>query len=273
MFSFFTRWRYGWISAAGTVLALAAQAQCTRVMQVPVSATGFSVIVQDEAISGIYPDILRSISQKEGCSFALTPVPRARQEALFESGKADLLIPATRTPRRDEFGHFVPLIYNRATLISIDARRPPIQSLQEFIHKTELRVILVRGFDYGPAYRQLVDELRRQGRLAWETDPLSVARMLKNGAADLTLMAPSIFAGAVQGDERVGDLMDRLRFEPVPELPWGDSGAYISKTAVSADDRQALQQLLEKATQSGAVWRGFQKYYSPMVLKESIRPR
>lgn len=273
MYSFFNVSRSAWVCVVAGVAAVSAQAQCSRVMQVPVSATGFSVIVQDEAISGIYPEILRAISQKDSCSFALSAVPRARQEALFEGGKADLLIPATRTPRRDEFGHFVPLIYNRATLISIDAKRPRLQSLHDLVEKTDLRVILVRGFDYGPAYRQMVDELRRQGRLLWETDPLSVARMLKNGAADLTLMAPSILAGAVQGDERVGDLMERLRYEPVTELPWGDSGAYISRTSVSAEDRQVLQQLLEKAAQSGAVWKGFQQYYSPQVLKESIRPR
>ncbi|MBI3731833.1 MAG: transporter substrate-binding domain-containing protein [Burkholderiales bacterium] len=248
-------------------------AACSRVINVPVAPTGRSVIINGEKIDGIYPDMLRSLIEKEACKFALSGVPRARLELLFETGRADLLIPASRTPKRDEHGIFIPMIYNRATIISIDGNRPAITSAQDLLDKKDLKVALVRGFDYGPAYQDLIRELTRQKRLYFDTDPLSVARLLKAGIADLTIMAPSILAGNIMDDARVQDILDKLRFEPIPELPWGDSGAYISKKSLSAEDTAALKDMLEQVAKSGAVWKGFQRYYPANVLKGSIRPR
>jgi polar amino acid transport system substrate-binding protein len=238
------------------------------------SATGLSVVVTDDQVSGgIYPDILQSVQKADGCTFLIKAVPRARLEFLFEIGDADLLIPASKTPERDKVGVFVPLIYNRATLISLESTRKTITTAQELIDNAALKVVLIRGYGYGPAYEQLVRDLQQQGRIQYETDPVSVARVLKLGNAQVTIMAPSILAGSLQADERVRDLADKLRFEPIKELPWGDSGAYVSRKSLGESDQRALRELLEQAARSGAVWRGFQKHYPANVLKESIRPR
>jgi len=253
---------------------LAVQAACSRPVNTPMSATGLSVVVTDDQVSGgIYPDILQSVQKADECTFVIKAVPRARLEFLFESGDADLLIPASKTPERDKMGVFVPLIYNRATLISLESSRKTITTAQELIDNPALKVVLVRGYGYGPAYEQLVHDLQQQRRVQFETDPVSVARVLKLGNAQVTIMAPSILAGSLQGDERVRDMADKLRFEPIKELPWGDSGAYVSRKSLSEPDQRALKELLEQAARSGAVWRGFQKYYPTNVLKESIRPR
>jgi polar amino acid transport system substrate-binding protein len=237
------------------------------------ASTGLSVVIEKDAISGIYPDLLRQLSEKESCDFQLTAVPRARLESLFRAGQADLMIPATRTPNRDEVGIFVPLIANRAMLISLAGEHPSpaIHNLQELIDRHELKVALVRGFDYGDGYQVLVRELQKQGRLILEADPVSVARTLKAGGADYTVMAPTILAGSIQADPRISDLGARLRYDVIPELPWGESGVYISKSSLSAKDTAALHEILTRAAKSGAVWKAFQQYYAPEVLKESIR--
>ncbi len=260
------------ISTLCALAASAAQAGCSRPMQVPVSATGQSVIIADNEITGIYPDLLRSLA-KEGCEFTLIPVPRARQELLFETGKADLLIPASKTPRRDELGIFVPLTRSRATIISLDSKRPPFKGAYELLERKDIRVVLVRGFDYGVAYQELMEALTKQNRLVMETDPVAVARVLKANPNDVTIMAPVILVGAIQDDARVADLADRLRFEPIAELPWGDSGVYLSKASLSKEDSAILLAMMNRAAQSGAVWKSFQAYYAANVLKESIRPR
>lgn len=259
-------------TALGLLLPAIAMGACSRSIGTPVSPTGLSVTVDGDAIGGIYPDLLRSLGDKESCTFTFTAVPRARQELLFESGKADILIPATRTAKRDAVGIFVPLIRNRATLISIESGRPAIASAHALAERRELKVVLVRGFDYGTPYQDLVKELTAQGRVSLEPDALSVARRLKSGTADVTIMAPSILAGAIQGDPRVGDLMDRLRLEPIAELPWGESGVYLSRSSLSPQDMATLQDLLERTAKSGVVWHNFQRYYAPAILKEGIRP-
>ncbi len=258
--------------AVGLLSPWVGHAACSRVINVPVAATGQSVIVDGDSIKGIYPDLLRTFADKEGCTVVLSAVPRARLEVLFETGRADVLIPASKTPKRDAHGTFIPLVHDRAMLISIQSGRAPIKSAQELLDQPGLKVALVRGFDYGQAYQGLVTSLEAQGRVIMEVDSLSVARLLKAGTVDATIMAPSILAGAMVDDERVRDLIDKLRFESLRELPWGDSGAYISNSALSAADKAALQAALERAARSGVVWKGFQLYYPAAVLQGSIRP-
>jgi len=258
--------------AVSAGLPLAAQAACSRVINVPISATGQSVIVEGDSIQGIYPDLLRGLADKDGCTVKLSAVPRARLEVLFETGRADLLIPASKTPKRDAFGTFIPLIHNRAMLITLRTGRPAIKSMQELRDKPGLKVALVRGFDYGQTYQELIPQLNQQGRLIMEVDAVSVARLLKSGTADATIMAPSILAGALQDDERVQDLLDKLQFESLAELPWGDSGVYLSNSTLNPQDKEALRTALERAAKSGVVWKGFQQYYAPAVLNGSIRP-
>lgn len=249
-----------------------AHARCSRLIQVPVAPIGQSVLVEGDSIGGIYPELLRSLTDKEGCSFAFSEVPRARLEVLFETGRADLLIPATKTPKRDASGTFVALVQNRATLISLPSNRPTINSLREVQDLSNLKVALVRGFDYGPAYQALIGALSKQGRLVLDVDAVSVARLLKSGAVHMTIMAPTILAGAVQDDMRLKELSERLRIEPLEELPWGYSGVYISNTALSPPDRSVLQDALERAARSGEVWKAFLRHYNQAILKGSIRP-
>jgi polar amino acid transport system substrate-binding protein len=250
-----------------------AHAGCSRDIVVPVSNTGASVIINGEKISGIYPDILRPLGQKEGCTFNFTSVPRARLELMFETGKADLLVPATRTTARDANGIFVPMMRHRAVLISVAGNHAAITSGQDLLERRELRVAVVRGFDYGEAYQGLLRELTKQGRLFTEVEPTAVARLLNLGAVDVTMMGPTILAGAISREPRVAGLLDKLRLEPIPELPWQQNGIYVSRKSLSSEDQAALIDLLEKAAKSGVVLEGFQRYHRSEILAESVRPR
>jgi polar amino acid transport system substrate-binding protein len=66
----------------GLLLPLAGEAACSRVINVPVAAIGQSVIIDGDSIKGIYPDLLRTFAEKEGCTVALTSVPRAPGSAV-----------------------------------------------------------------------------------------------------------------------------------------------------------------------------------------------
>ena len=259
--------------ALALALPSLAGAQCSRDIQVPVSAIGASVVINGASIGGIYPDLLRSMGAKLGCNFIFTAVPRARLEAMFEAGKADMLIPASSTPRRDQHGLFIPLMGNRPLLISLQSARAPVNTMQELIERRELRVALVRGYDYGVSYQALAKELSSQGRLFYEVDALSVARLMQSGFIDATIMSPTILAGVAQNDARVYGLADRLRLEALPELPWGMSGVYLSRKSLTAEDQATLRELLEKAGRSGTLMEGFQRHHRQELLSLSIRPR
>ncbi|WP_374582779.1 substrate-binding periplasmic protein [Pseudoduganella sp.] len=261
------------LAALPLAAAVAAHADCTRDIVVPVSSTGVSVIVGNGTYSGIYPELFRSLGPRAGCHFVFSSVPRARQELMFETGKADLLLPATRTPARDQHGIFVPMVGHRAVLISLQSPRPQIINAQDLLDRRDLRVAVVRGYDYGEAYQALVRELARQGRLFTEVDPTAVARLLHAGAVDITIMGPTILAGSINRETRVHGMLDRLRLEPIPELPWQQTGVYVSRHSLTPDDRAALIELLERAAKSNVVMEGFQRYHRPEILSESVRPR
>jgi polar amino acid transport system substrate-binding protein len=260
------------LAAVGIAGGAAASGQCSRDIAVPVSATGASVIIEGEHVKGIYPDLMRSLTTRSGCNFVFTVVPRARQVAMFKAGQADILVPASRTPARDQVGTFVPMIGHRAMLISVNSNRAPIASAQELLDRRELRVAVVRGFDYGEPYTALINELGKQGRLFIEVDIVAVARLLNAGSADITIMGPTLMAGAIRREPRVQGLQDKLRTEAIPELPWHYSGAYISHS-LKPEDQALLREMLEKAGKSNQVMDGYLRYFRPEVLTDSVRPR
>lgn len=263
--------------AAALPIHASAQAtsSCSRDIQVPVAPIGMSITqLENGAVGGIYPEALQAAVLKAGCKFVYSVVPRARLEVLFEMGKADILMPASRTPARDKLGVFVPMISHRATLLSLaSASRAPLASAQDLLERKELRVAVVRGYDFGEQYQWLVRELARQGRLYQEVDTIAIARLMQAGAIDVTIMGPTTFHGAVQRDPRVAGLSERLRVEAIPELPWNWSGVYISRHSLSADDQSAVREVMEKVAKSPAILEAFQRTYRQEWLVESVRAR
>jgi len=260
------------VAAIAFLFAQPAIASCSRPIEVPVAATGHSVIVKGDAVSGAYYDLLGTLQARTGCTFRFHVVPRMRLEAMFERGKADLLVAATHSARRIRAGQFIPMVETRATLLSLASDRAPLRTVNELLERTDLRVAVVRGFEYGEAYQELLKKLTAQGRLYEEADPLTVARLLGGGMADLTIMAPHVLIGAIKGDARVAGMETRLRIEPLEEITWLQAGVYISNKSLNAEDRSQLAKGLSASAREGELWRHFQHYYSPAVLAASIRP-
>jgi polar amino acid transport system substrate-binding protein len=249
-----------------------ASASCTRTINIPAAAAGKAVIVHNEIVSGIYPTLLREFAEKAECPIEFIVVPQARALSMFAAGYADLLIPAFKTPTRDQIGEFVPLIRSRATLITLKSNRKPIKNMQQILKDTSLHLVVVRGFDYGANYQRLIEQLKQLGRVSFESDVVSVARILKAGHDRATIMTPTILYGAIHGEPRVEDLVDNLSFDPLEELPWGESGAYLAQLSLKRGDRDELRNILAQIAKSPAFWKAFQHYFPPKVLNASNQP-
>ena len=260
-----------WRGLALLLMAPAAWGGCSRPINVPVSPLGVSVIVHGTKVSGAFPELLEQLGAKAGCQFVWSVVPRIRGEMMFEDGKADLLVAATRSDKRDQSGLFVPLVATRASLVSVEKRQAPIASMAQLLAQPNVRVALVRGYDYGPAYRELARTLAQQKRLFLEPDALSVARLLDAGMADVTILPTTAVVGAIATDARVAGLQGRLRFEALEELPWSKGGMYISTKSLTEGDRNTLEQALVDAARSGALYEAYLRYFSAAVLAHSTR--
>lgn len=265
--------------AAGLLLtlllafSLPVQADCKRPIRVPLAAMGMSLVVEpDGQLRGAVPDWLQRLGEMGGCRFHTEAMPRARAELLFQRAGADVLLPATRTPQRDAIAEFVPLMQSRPTLVYRE--RPglvPPRSIAELLRQSTLRLALVRGYDYGPAYQELVAGLRQRGRLVVEADPQGVARALASGLADATVLNSAHLHGLIEGDARLAVLVGSLRSEALEELPWSDSGLYLSTRSLDVEDRLQLRRLFE--TQVPLFWQLMRRHYPSEALEGSLRPR
>ncbi|MES2295767.1 MAG: transporter substrate-binding domain-containing protein [Pseudomonadota bacterium] len=255
------------------LLPHAAGAACSRPVQVAVAALGATVTVNGEQVGGIVPDMLRKVGGAKGCEFKFVAVPRARAEAMFEAGQSDMLLTATHSELRDRLGYFTPMTQARPMLISIASNRPALHSIRELLGSKHLRVALVRGFDYGAPYQAMIAQLTAEGRLILEANPLNIARLLHTGVADATIMLPLIMAGAIDDEARVAGMGERLRIEALEELSWIDAGSYISRTAVSAHDREQLNQILGEIAHSKLTWDAYTAHYAEKFLSGSFRLR
>ncbi|MES3023077.1 MAG: transporter substrate-binding domain-containing protein [Pseudomonadota bacterium] len=264
-----------WLSIlllAAVLLPKAADAACSRVIVLPAAESGKTIAFKNGEAVGVVPDVFKSIAANTGCVFKWSPVPKTRMEAMFAVGQADLLLAATQTEQRDSLGVFVPLVESRATLLSLGGERPPVHNFAELLARRELRVALVRGYDYGEQYRELAKALTAQGRIYLERDAVSIGRLMAAGAADVTIMPPATFAGALRDDARVVSLLARLRIEPLDELPWIKTGIYLSKKSLSPTDRDLLESALIDTRNAGAWWAALNKHHSQAELANHVRP-
>jgi polar amino acid transport system substrate-binding protein len=253
------------------LLALPASAGCSRPIVVPAAPTGQTVTYVDAKIGGMIPEMLTQVGARAGCTFAWSIVPRIRLETMFEAGQADLLVAATQVERRDRHGLFIPVVEARPALISLESERAKVSSIAELLARRELRVALVRGYDYGEPYRAMIDTLTAQGRVYLEADARTVARLINAAMADVTIMPASSFIGGLQGDPRIEDMATRLRIEPLDELPWIRSGIYISKKSLTPADQRTLEQALTSSVKAGLWWQALKRYYTPAVLNNNTR--
>lgn len=254
------------------LLTSAAHGRCSHPIQVPVATYGYTVIVKDKQFSGILPEVLNTIQAKSNCRFEYTLVPKNRQEMLFETGQSDLLVNAVKTARRDKFGIFFSFIHLRATLISIDGQHSSFQRTNDLYTRSDLKLLIVRAYDYGPAYQEIVAEMSKLGRVIVESDPVSVAKLMRSNPKYVTIMAPTIFAGIIHTDVALENMIGKIRYEKLDSLPWNDSGVYISKTSMSLADQRYLKVQFEKHVNLDDIKRAYQKYYPPEVIKIGIRP-
>jgi polar amino acid transport system substrate-binding protein len=258
-------------SLAVLMCAVPAWAACSRTIVVPVAPTGFSVIIDGGKVSGVFPDTLRELGKKAGCEFAFPVIPRARISYMFlQSGEADLLLPASRSDERDRQADFVPMMKLKMALVSNKASTVRAASVAELLAHPDWRGVVVRSYVFGNEYNALMAQLDAQRRVSYAAAPLMVARMMKAGRADFTVVAPTIFLSSLNEDPAMAGFADQVRFSALDGLPPTDSGIYVSRRSLSQADQAQLHQLLRQAAQ-GTLWKWFQHYYPAHIAAFAIR--
>lgn len=259
-------WHFTGLAATLLLLPLFASAACSQRIVVP-SAPAGKFLITDEAsqkVSGVYPELLRSSGAAIGCQFDFPLIPRARFQHMFESGDGHLLIPETQTPERDKLGEFVQLFFSTPVIIST---RPELRlkSVADILKNPQLRVSLVRGYDWGEQYRQASQKLKEAGMLEEVRDALTVARMMDAGRTDVTIMTAHILYGNLEQLGLQDTLGKRLQYVRSADFTPTRSGVYLSYRLPDSD-RTQLRKMLTDWRSSQRLWKAFAATLPPAGL-------
>ncbi len=167
-------------------------AGCSRPMVVAISPLSVYMEVDlNERIKGIIPDLLHELSKKTGCQFVYEVMPRVRALKMFESGQIDL-IAASRTVKRDAVGDYVFVMAEQPILITLKESVSKDMAMDALM-QGKLRVNVVRGFDLGPAYLELLAELRKKNQLEDVIDTDTIANKMLEKRCDATVISATNF--------------------------------------------------------------------------------
>ncbi|WP_377704527.1 substrate-binding periplasmic protein [Pseudoduganella sp. UC29_71] len=242
-----------------------AAASCSRTINVPVAPHGQAVVVKHGKAAGVVPEMLDELGDKYGCKFVFPVVPRARLEMLFRAADADLIVLSTRSPERDLSGTFVPVFKYRALLVGIKPVDPAVQSVDALLSQTDLRIAVVRGFDYGPAYRKLL-EPAMAARVQYANDLNDLMRRIQARIADVTILPYSSAYNTIVDDPRLAGLDSQLVITALDDVPWQDAGFYVSKRTLSMADQSALIDMLGSEEVGKHILKSLSKVIPPAVF-------
>lgn len=247
--------------------AFCAHAGCSRVIDVPVSPAGRLVFVEEEHVAGVLPELLRERGALVGCEFRFSVVPRARAaRTVFEEHSGDLYLPALRKPERDLTHLFVPLSRQAIAVATLRTRSPVPADLNRLQADKALRGIFVRGYYFGTAYGDFIDQLVADRRADLVPDIETLSRMLKAGRADFTLLPYVTGQGALDLQPHMPLAQSAFRIEPIEAMPLMENGVYLSRRNLDAADLALLTQMFERAVADGAVRRAYLRHYPTEVV-------
>lgn len=245
-------------------------AQCSRVIVAPAAPTGFNVKVVDDVVSGVYPEWLREVGRKAGCSFQFPVVPRARADSMvFATHQADMLLPASQNAERDQKAQFVHLVNLTPALITLQSFPNAPNEVRLLLGRTAMRAALVRSYSWGDEYDALVRELMVHNRVDFVNDLETIGRMLRMGRVDFTILPPTLLYSALQVAS-AGVQTGEFNYTPLKGLPRSKAGAYLSSRTLSQADLDLLRTNMIRASKDGSLRASFEKHYPSDVVAADI---
>lgn len=246
--------------------------QCSRIITVPVSPTGFNVRVQGDKVDGVYPDLLRQMGELRDCEFVFPVVPRARLSLMFfDSHEADLFVPASRNSQRDQKALFVPMLKLTPALITLRSQSAAIDDVRGLLAKTNWRAAMVRSYSWGDEYGALMRQLEAEKRVDYVVDLRTVGLMLRAGRVEFTILPPTLLYSALQEGRNDTDAGGDFSYVELRGLPRSEVGAYISRQTLSESDQLWLREALVGVVRDGSLMKALRRYYPPEVLRHDVQ--
>ncbi|PZP33353.1 MAG: hypothetical protein DI603_08250 [Roseateles depolymerans] len=229
----------------GAAFAHAAEPGCT--LNAVAYPTPPYYVESAQGATGTDKDMFDELARRTGCALKLSADSRVRIWEQIRRGTPQMTLSAIPTPRRREVAEFVPYAQGHYYVLASRAAADKARTMAAFEADPSLRLLVIKGYSYGPTLDAWVQRLRGQGRIEEAGDFRAVVRMLRVRRADALLALPTAWS-------QVHEAFDESE-APVP-LDYTPNERHVVALAMALSipeperqrTRQALQAMMADGT-------------------------
>ena len=208
----------------------------------------FSYRNEQQQIRGLDIDLLNAIFQRANYQATFTEMPWARVLHELKFGTVQLAMSANITTERQQYARFSHPYREEETAIVIrrqDAERwRGITTLDQLINTPNFHIGVLKGFDYGNTFRQLMARPELQPRLQMRLRLEQLLKMLQGGRIQGFILDPHGLQEWRHKDELQDGLHILLRIELTPVH------LMLSKKSTTETQLQQINLAIEQLKQS-----------------------
>lgn len=208
----------------------------------------FSYRNEQQQIRGLDIDLLNAIFQRANYQATFTEMPWARVLHELKFGTVQLAMSANITTERQQYARFSHPYREEETAIVIrrqDAERwGGITTLDQLINTPDFHIGVLKGFDYGNTFRQLMARPELQPRLQMRLRLEQLLKMLQGGRIQGFILDPHGLQEWTNKDELRDELHILLRIELTPVH------LMLSKKSTTEAQLQRINLAIEQLKQS-----------------------
>lgn len=215
---------------------------------------------------GIDEDILQELIKRSSCDFVVTVLPRSRSWYELEEGSIDMLGSGVQTQERDKYAWFAAYLSDRKYLLLGPKVPATINSLEQFVAASKIRIGGVRSFKYSPLYDALLEKLEASNRLEHIGDLDTLYRMFAHGRFDATIASPLAYRYYLERYPPQG----QVRFMDWDPGSKSISALALSKKTFSSKQAKQWQALMRTMLSDGTVLRILQVHLGSEQAKQLL---
>jgi len=208
----------------------------------------FSYRNEQQQISGLDVELLNAIFQRANYQAKFSEMPWARVLHELKFGTVQLAMSSNITTERQQYARFSHPYREEETAIVIrrqDVERwRGITTLEQLINTPDFHIGVLKGFDYGNTFRQLMARPELQSRLQMRLRLEQLLKMLQGGRIQGFILDPHGLQEWRHKDEWQDDLHILLRIELTPVH------LMLSKKSTTETQLQQINLAIEQLKQS-----------------------
>lgn len=216
--------------------------------------------------TGIDPDVLDELRKRGGYHFIYREQPRARTWKALQDGVLAMATSAVRTPERDAYLYFIPYHAQKNMALTV---REDLNSPADLIADPMARIAIVRGFQHGEIYDEVVEELTRRHRVVAVPNARNLFLMLDAGNRVEAVFAPPVI---YRKELHKLELKYKVRImDWSVKIPPTPLHLALSKKHFSEQDYRRMAAIVQDMREDGTLRRLIGLYLSGAELESALQ--